>query len=531
MFRPTPPQRSLFAVENRMDPEKRARLEKSWAHAFRKGALPLIDEELFRPYFDEDNGRPNKSARMIVSVLLLKEVNDLTDREALERLEWDTSWHYALDVLLEDAHTCQKTLHNFRAKLLADDKGAGLFEETTKRLIVAAKLRTSRQRLDSTHTVSNIKILTRLGLFTQTITKFLEALRTEHPGLCGRVDEELRERYLDREGYFSDARGSEAPRRLEQTALDLYALVTQFAKHNKVSAMTQYRLIERLYRDQCEPPESDSPAAIRLLEKPLSSSLQSPSDPDVTYGHKGKGYEVQIAETCEAENGFQVITAVSVNPANESDQQAVVPMIEQVERTSDAVPEQLFADAGYASGDNLVAAADRGTDLQAPMGTSGSVEHFPVSQFRTNEEQTEVLRCPNGQVPIAHHPSKNGRMILATFSAAACETCPLAALCPTEPRKDVRVLAFNRGTLAVAQRRIEQSTPDFKEQYKIRSGIEATNSEFKRCHGLRKLRVRRIGRVALSVRLKAIAVNVKRYVAHVADSLVAAGAARETCAC
>ena len=28
-----------------------------------------------------------------------------------------------------------------------------------------------------------------------------------------------------------------------------------------------------------------------------SDSLRSPHDPDATYGHKGKGYEVQVAET------------------------------------------------------------------------------------------------------------------------------------------------------------------------------------------------------------------------------------------
>jgi hypothetical protein len=60
-----------------------------------------------------------------------------------------------------------------------------------------------------------------------------------------------------------------------------------------------------------------------LQERPTSASLQSPSDPDATYGHKGEGYEVQLTETCSEENGFQVVTAVSVNGANESDQQQV----------------------------------------------------------------------------------------------------------------------------------------------------------------------------------------------------------------
>ena len=46
-----------------------------------------------------------------------------------------------------------------------------------------------------------------------------------------------------------------------------------------------------------------------------ADSLQSPHDPDVTYsGHKGKGYEVQVAETCHEENATQLITHVEVTP-------------------------------------------------------------------------------------------------------------------------------------------------------------------------------------------------------------------------
>ena len=88
MFRPTSLQRPLFGVEHRMDPGKRVRLEGTWAHQYRSHALPLIDEERFAKYFDPDNGRPNKSVRLVVSVLILKEIKNLTDQEALEQLEW-----------------------------------------------------------------------------------------------------------------------------------------------------------------------------------------------------------------------------------------------------------------------------------------------------------------------------------------------------------------------------------------------------------------------------------------------------------
>ncbi len=530
MFRPTSPQRPLFGVEHQLDDAKRARLEKTWAHAYQTKALGLIDETRFAKYFDVANGRPNKSIRLVVSVLLLKEVFDLTDEEALDRLEWDLSWHHALDLLPEDAHTCQKTLHNTRARLLGDDQGAGLFESTTAKLIEAAGLSTRRQRQDSTHILSNIKILTRLGLFTETITKFLRALRQEHPRLCAQVSEELLGRYLEREGYFADARSSEAPRRLSESAVDVYWLVKRFGEHRDVAAMESFALLVRLYREQCVPPETDTPEKIELQEMPSSSSLQSPSDPDATYGHKGKGYEAQLAETCVEENPFQVVTAVSVNGANESDQKQVVPTLEQTARTCGKPPEAMHGDCGFGSGENIVAAKALGTELLTPIGAKPSDKGVTLGDFELDASGERVLRCPVGQVPVSHQTTHKGKVHLAVFDLEQCAECPVRGQCPTQKRGTARVLRFTAAEAAVALRRIEQETPEFKEAHKIRSGIEATNSELKRCHGLAKLAVRTRPRVSLAARFKALALNVKRYVAHLA-SITAAAAPMPACAC
>lgn len=523
----------MFAVEHQLDATKRARLERSWAHEYRAHALPLIDESRFAKYFDADNGRPNKSVQQVVSVLVLKERFDLTDEEALEQFEWNAAWHYALDVLPEDAHTCQKTLHNFRALLLGDDEGAGLFESTTARLIEAANLRTGRQRQDSTHILSNIKLLTRLGLFVQTVTQFLEALRKEHPRLCAQVDEELRERYLDREGYFADARASEAPRRLAETALDVHSLVRHFEEHKVVAAMEPFGLLARLYAEQCVPPASKAPEKVELQEKPSSSSLQSPADPDATYGHKGKGYEVQLAETCDEQNPFQVVTAVEVNGANESDQHHVVPVLEQIERTCGEAPETMHADAGYASGENIVAAQERGTDLAAPIGSKGPEEGTAtLKDFEFDEAGQQVVSCPRGEAPVEQCAYGNSATRLAFFTRKQCSGCSMRSKCPvTKTRSGKRVLRFRATQVAVTRRRIEQETPQFKERHKIRSGIEATNSELKRSHGLAKLRVRRRPRVALSARLKLLALNLKRYVTHLVRAAATAPATPALCTC
>jgi hypothetical protein len=530
MFRRTSSQRSFFGAEFSLDPAKRARLERTWAEQFRRHALPLINEARFAKYFDAENGRPNKSIRLIFSLLVLKEVWDLTDDEALGQLEWNLAWHYALDVTTEEAHTCQKTLHNFRARLLEDDQGAGLFESTTASLIKAAGLRTERQRQDSTHIVSNIRLLTRLGLFVQTITKFLTTLRQEHPRLCAQVTDELLGRYLDREGYFADAKSSEAPRRLEQSAMDLCWLVTRFGEHKQVSAMESYQLVERLYADQCVPPPTATPEKIELQKEVSSGSLQSPSDPDLTYGHKGKGYEVQLAETCVPENPFQVVTAVEVNNANESDQQHVEPVLQQTERTCEQAPEVMFGDSGFASGDNILKAQEYGTELVTPIGTKESTKHLPVGAFEFDEQGERVLKCPRGEVPERQEATRTGKAVLAIFGASQCGGCPHREQCPTEERKAGRVLKFTRSDVAVARRRVEQETAAFKERYKIRSGMEATNSELKRCHGFRKLRVRRRPRVNLAVRLKVLALNIKRYFKHL-TAVFRAHAGAAPCAC
>ena len=48
---------------------------------------------------------------------------------------------------------------------MGSDRGRVLFEEMTGKIIEALGVKTDRQRLDSTHIVSNVAQLTRLGLF------------------------------------------------------------------------------------------------------------------------------------------------------------------------------------------------------------------------------------------------------------------------------------------------------------------------------------------------------------------------------
>ena len=207
MFRERDPQLSLWQSEFLVPPKKARRLERSWAEVFRNEALPLIDEERFAPMYCADNGRPNRAVQTVLGVHLLKEMFNLTEDEALEQLEFNLLWHHALRLDMEETHLPQKTLHNFRVRLMQHDGGRLAFQETTERIIQALGIRTGKQRLDSTHIMSNIATLTRRGLFCETMRLFLRAVSQEHPELRRVVPEGLVRRHLKEERRRDRLRG------------------------------------------------------------------------------------------------------------------------------------------------------------------------------------------------------------------------------------------------------------------------------------------------------------------------------------
>lgn len=132
-----------------------------------------------------------------------------------------------------------------------------------------------------------------------------------------------------------------------------------------------------------------------------------------------------------------------------------------------------------------------------------------------------------GHSPIDHRilsgNNTTRRSLHAIFNGEICRSCKMLDQCPVRTPNH-----RNRGCQArdtVGDFRLEitpeirlrdqmysnQQTTEWKCRYRIRSGIEATNSELKRSHGMGKLRVRRAAKVCLAVACKLIACNIKRW--------------------
>lgn len=523
MFTPKSLQKTLLDAEFLLPELKRKRLENTWAAVFRDEILPVLIniEPEFAHKYHKTLGAPNKSVAVLLGLNILQDMFDMSDGETVEAFDFNVLWHVALQTPPDQAHVCIKTMFNFRQFLTTDELARKVFEKATDQFCKKFNVRTTHQRLDSTHVLSNMARLSRLGNFVKTIEQFLNKLSRKKPEAFAALPEPLRERYLKRDGYFSNIKGSKARRRTEQCAEDVYFLIERFRKCKTISRLESYKTLARLFDEQCrvETPEEDSKIVVLKEPKEVSShSLQNPSDPDATYsGHKGQGYQAQIIETCHEDNDMELITCVETEGAHESDKNAPERIHENLIERGHAI-EKTFVDPGYVSGKNIVKSEAQSVDLHGPLeiGSKPDEETVPLSDFQFNAERTRVAKCPAGYEPVKQKDCKSQPpATIAHFDKDICEQCDLKETCRTKKQARFRVLRFSRMDVAVAERRVRQETKEFKEAYKIRSGIEATNGHLKTDRGLRRLRVRGSPAVSLRVTFKCLAENCHRVVNYI----------------
>ncbi len=99
------------------------------------------------------------------------------------------------------------------------------------------------------------------------------------------------------------------------------------------------------------------------------------------------------------------------------------------------------------------------------------------------------------------------------MDARRCERCSWAGRCPARrsDRATTVTLTWLPAAGATSARRRRECTKEFKDDYRLRSGIEATNSEYKRPYGGGRLRVRGSPAVARTVKFKFMALNIRRW--------------------
>jgi hypothetical protein len=506
-----------------LGPKRRKLLDASWAGLFREHILPDLPVHKIASCYTEGFGRPTKEIFAALGALILQQMHDLTDEETVSEFSFDTKWHYALDIPGESdeaKYLCPKTLWTLRHIVAKKGLDRELFNATTETLSKVFGVDTSRQRIDSVHIRSNMRRLGRICIFSQSIHNFLVNLKRQRRLIFDTLEKELTDRYLTKRalGCFSLVKPSESAKTLETVSRDLLSIVERFRQDKQVKSMTTFGVLLRVLRDQCDLSETDEGPAKMALKEPktiLSSSLQNPSDPDAGYdAHKGQGYQVQVMETyCDSHDEairaktLNLITHVEVEPAHLSDVHALIPALESTQERGLA-PEEVLADSLYGSDENTRKAQDLGVEVVSPVMGTPKEEVLGLADF-PQTDKGKIAACPAGHAPVKFKQGKKNAVSVA-FASEHCNVCPLRERCPVHPGKKRHYLRFDLKALRIAGRRAREHTPEFKDKYRWRSGVESTFSEMDKMTGVKRLRVRGLSAVGYCARLKAIGVNLFR---------------------
>jgi len=465
-----PSEATLFDLEatawwsTQLSPNALRGLRANWQGLFQRTIFALLQRpaEALGRHFDEKLGRPSKDLYALSGLLLIAEFKNWTIDEAAEAWSLDAGIQFALQLPRDRQYLCPRTLDSYRRLLREDDTVQEIFTTVTAALAQQLELDIARQRLDSTHVLSQMAQLSRLQMLAVAVRRFLHAVQRHDAPAYEALPAELRARYAPAETrLFGLGTRQPQPREeaLQQVAEDLAWLVTHFAGQEAHAGRASYQALVRLLTEHC------TVAQERTVVRPQSRDaqggsahcLQNPSDPDAGYsGHKGAGHQVQLAQTLpprDAEGrreGPGLVTACVPQSAAVRDHEALAEVLAQQQRAG-LLPTELLADTIYGSDANVQASAQVGVELISPV-------------------------CGAAPKAGAKHNASQAERALKQRLAA---------------------------------RRQAQETAEWQQKYRKRSGLEGVHHALDVVTGMKRLRVRGAKAVRMAVTLKVTGWNIQ----------------------
>lgn len=256
-------------------------------------------------------------------------------------------------------------------------------------------------------------------------------------------------------------------------------------------------------------------------EKAKSDARVSTSDSQARVMHHSDGglslsYNAQIST--DAAHGLIVGAAVS-QEANDYGQ--LLPAVERIEERLEKEPQQLVADAGYTTRDNIEQMAERGIDFlgslareNVPSGTT-TPERFPPSAFVYDRER-DVYVCPQDKLlgyDCRH--TKQAGLVMYRYTAELrdCQNCPRKPQCCPENQKRGRSVMRLEESAPVVAFRKKMATDEARAQYRRRSQVaEFCHAWIKSKLGLRQFHVRGLVKVQMEMLWACLTYNLQHWI-------------------
>jgi hypothetical protein len=459
-----------------LDDSARRHLQDNWQGVMRRSLLALMPAQQLGSHFSEHFGRPTKELYSMAALIFILEFKDWTIDQAAEAYTFDTSLHFALNLSNRRNYLCPRSVDSYRRLMREDRLAASVFAQVTDTLVKELDIRISRQRLDSTHVLSDMASFGRTRLLGITVKRFLTSLKRHTPKQHSDLPVELIERYSPSIGALFGLAVKQAEARSairQQTAEDMHLLIERFADEESIAKRSSYMAMVRLFGEHCQIQEKRIIVRAKARDEQggSASTLQNPSDLEAGYGHKGPGYQVQLAESSHEDNDVQLVLVCLPQSAAESDANAAVDVITEL-TTRGHKPDEVASDTAYGSDENYLHAQAHGIDWISPT---------PGAQPKQGHQGAMTREIAE---PGAGEPRGAGR--------------------PQTQQQKARRQKARRS----ARRREGEQSEEWQAKYRRRAGIEGLHRGIDRRTGFKQLRVRGLKAVTHSTYGKVMGWNI-----------------------
>ena len=256
-------------------------------------------------------------------------------------------------------------------------------------------------------------------------------------------------------------------------------------------------------------------------EKAKRETRVSTSDPHARAMHQPDGglalsYNAQIST--DARYGLIVGVAVT-QEANDSGQ--LLPAVDCMEQRLGKKPQQLVADSGYTTRENIEKMAGRKIDFLGTMRQENTPRganlpnRFPPSAFLYQPEKNHCV-CPEGKVlhPMGRRKRGPG-MIYHLYEARLedCRSCPRKPECCPDNEKHGRSVAQLEESPVVMAFRKKMASEEARKQYRRRGRIvEFCHAWIKSKLGLRQFHVRGLLKVQMEMLWACLTYNLQHWI-------------------
>jgi transposase len=289
-------------------------------------------------------------------------------------------------------------------------------------------------------------------------------------------------------------------------------------KAKKAQARAQREQQERL---ESALEELEKWQARKSGEKGKRETRVSTSDPQArVMKHPDKGFALSYNAQISTDAAHGLIVGVAVTQeANDSAQ--LLPAVDRIEQRLERKPQQLVADSGYTTRENIEKMAGRevdflGTMRQEDVPRGANLKNrFPPSAFLYHPDRNHCV-CPEGKIlrPQARRQAGPG-MIYHLYEARFedCRTCPRKPECCPDNKKNGRSVAQLEEKSVVLAFRQKMASEEVQERYRRRGRIvEFCHAWIKSKLGLRQFHVRGLKKVQMEMLWACLTYNLQFWI-------------------